>query len=641
MSRYQHTFQRSIEQPESFWAEQAKRIPWYTPPQTILSYDEQSPSQKHARWFSDGEMNLSYAALDYHVENGRGDQAAIFWDSPAAQAKQTISYREMRDKVAHFAGALMQLGVTKGDRVVIYMPMIPEALVAMYACARLGAIHSVVFGGFAPHELAARIEDAEPKVVVAASCGIELGKVLPYKPMVDQAVELSAHKPDACVVYQREAHRAELEEGDYDWEELVAKAPFAECVPVKGTDPLYILYTSGTTGKPKGVMRDTGGYAVALAYSMQAIYAMEPGEVFFTASDVGWVVGHSYIVYAPLLLGCTTVVYEGKPVKTPDAGSFWRLIEEYRVKSFFTAPTAFRAIKKEDPDAKLLLNYDISSLKHLYVAGERLDPPTFHWLDDLLDVPVIDHWWQTETGWPIAANLPGIEAVPTKAGSATFPVPGFNVQVLSRDGEQAKPMEQGSVVIKQPMPPGCLTGVWRDEKRFHSAYMAAFPGYYLTGDGGYFDEQGYLFIMGRTDDVINVAGHRLSTGEMEEVVGAHPAVAECAVIGIHDDLKGQLPIGLVIPKDGFNGDEVTLEAELIARVREHIGPIACFKQVLVVDRLPKTRSGKILRKLLRTIADGKEFGIPSTIDDPTSLTDVHAAMRERSVGAADRATPLD
>ncbi len=645
MSRYQHTFQQSIEHPETFWAEQAKRIPWYTPPQTILSYDDQN----HARWFSDGELNLCYAALDYHVENGRGDQAAIFWDSPAAQAKRTLSYRQMRDQVAHFAGALAQLGVAKGDRVVIYMPMIPEALVAMYACARLGAIHSVVFGGFAPHELAARIEDAEPKVVVAASCGIELGKVLPYKPMVDHAIALSAHKPDACVVYQREAHRAQLNanlgtgEGtnDYDWEQLMAKAPFADCVPVKGTDPLYILYTSGTTGKPKGVMRDTGGYAVALAYSMQAIYAMEPGEVFFTASDVGWVVGHSYIVYAPLLLGCTSVVYEGKPVKTPDAGSFWRLIEEYQVKSFFTAPTAFRAIKKEDPDAKLLKNYDISSLKHLYVAGERLDPPTFHWLDDLLDVPVIDHWWQTETGWPIAASLPGIESTPTKAGSATFPVPGFNVKILNRDGEQAKPMEQGSVVIQQPMPPGCLTGVWRDPQRFHSAYMAAYPGYYLTGDGGYFDEQGYLFIMGRTDDVINVAGHRLSTGEMEEVVGAHPAVAECAVIGIHDDLKGQLPIGLVIPKDGFDGDEATLEAELIARVREHIGPIACFKQVLVVDRLPKTRSGKILRKLLRTIADGKEYGIPSTIDDPTSLADVHTAMRERSVGAADKATPLD
>ncbi|MDQ7730200.1 propionyl-CoA synthetase [Halomonas sp. SpR8] len=649
MSRYQQTFHQSIEHPETFWAEQAKRIPWYTPPSTILCFDESFDEssndsfggEKHARWFSDGEMNLSYAALDYHVENGRADQAAIFWDSPATQAKQAISYREMRDKVAYFAGALSQLGVAKGDRVVIYMPMIPEALVAMYACARLGAIHSVVFGGFAPHELAARIEDAEPKVVVAASCGIELGKVLPYKPMVDQAIALSAHKPTACVVYQREAYRAELATGDHDWEALVAKAPFAECVPVKGTDPLYILYTSGTTGKPKGVMRDTGGYAVALAYSMQAIYAMEPGEVFFTASDVGWVVGHSYIVYAPLLVGCTSVVYEGKPVKTPDPGSFWRLIEEYQVKSFFTAPTAFRAIKKEDPDAKLLQKYDISSLRHLYVAGERLDPPTFHWLDDLLDVPVIDHWWQTETGWPIAANLPGIESTPTKAGSSTYPVPGFNVQVLNRDGEQAKPMEQGSVVIKQPMPPGCLTGVWRDPQRFHSAYMAAFPGYYLTGDGGYFDEQGYLFIMGRTDDVINVAGHRLSTGEMEEVVGAHPAVAECAVIGIHDDLKGQLPIGLVIPKDGFDGDEATLEAELIARVRDHIGPIACFKQVLVVDRLPKTRSGKILRKLLRTIADGKEYGIPSTIDDPTSLADVHAAMREHSVGAADKAKPLD
>lgn len=641
MNRYQHIFQHSIEHTEAFWAEQAKRIPWYTPPQTILSYDD----QKHARWFSDGEMNLCYAALDYHVENGRGDQAAIFWDSPATQSKRTISYREMRDQVARFAGALTALGVTKGDRVVIYMPMIPEALVAMYACARLGAIHSVVFGGFAPYELAARIEDAEPKVIVAASCGVELDKVLPYKPMVDQAIALSAHKPAACVVYQREAYRAQLGANentkDYDWEQLVAKAPFADCVPVKGIDPLYILYTSGTTGKPKGVMRDTGGYGVALAYSMQAIYAMEPGEVFFTASDVGWVVGHSYIVYAPLLVGCTSVVYEGKPVKTPDAGSFWRLIEEYRVKSFFTAPTAFRAIKKEDPDAKQLQKYDISSLKHLYVAGERLDPPTFHWLDDLLDVPVIDHWWQTETGWPIAANLPGIESMPTKAGSATFPVPGFNVQVLNRDGEQAQPMEQGSVVIKQPMPPGCLTGVWRDPQRFHSAYMAAFPGYYLTGDGGYFDEQGYLFIMGRTDDVINVAGHRLSTGEMEEVVGAHPAVAECAVIGIHDHLKGQMPIGLVIPKDGFDGDEATLEAELIARVREHIGPIACFKQVLVVDRLPKTRSGKILRKLLRTIADGKEFGIPSTIDDPTSLADVHAAMCERSVGAADKATPLD
>ncbi|MFC7367967.1 propionyl-CoA synthetase [Vreelandella zhaodongensis] len=637
MSLYQNIYQQSVEHPETFWAEQAARIPWYTPPSTILSYDD----QQHARWFSDGELNICYAAIDYHVKQGRGEQPAIFWDSPVTQSKQTITYQELRDRVAHFAGGLARLGVTKGDRVVIYMPMVPEALIAMYACARLGAVHSVVFGGFAPHELAVRIEDAEPKVVIAASCGVEVDKVLPYKPIVDQAISQSSFKPDACVVFQREAHRAELKEGDHDWQSLVAGAPFADCVPVKGTDPLYVLYTSGTTGKPKGVMRDTGGYAVALAYSMDAIYALNPGDVMLTASDVGWVVGHSYIVYAPLLRGCTTIVYEGKPVRTPDAGSFWRLIEEYKVKSFFTAPTAFRAIKKEDPDAKLLSNYDISSLKHLYVAGERLDPPTFHWLDDLLDVPVIDHWWQTETGWPIAANLPGIEPAETKAGSATFPVPGFNVQILDRDGEETPAMQQGSVVIKQPLPPGCLTGIWRDPQRFHSAYMAAFPGYYLTGDGGYFDEDGYLFIMGRTDDVINVAGHRLSTGEMEEIVGAHPAVAECAVIGIHDELKGQLPIGLVITKDGFDGDEVTLEEELINRVREHIGPIACFKQVLVVNRLPKTRSGKILRKLLRNIADGKSFGIPSTIDDPTSLEDVHAAMRERSIGAADQAKSLD
>ncbi|MCD6439259.1 MAG: propionyl-CoA synthetase [Halomonas sp.] len=637
MSLYQQTYQQSVENPETFWAEQAKRLPWFKFPSTILSYDD----HQHARWFDDGELNICYAAIDYHVEQGRGDQPAILWDSPVTQTKQAIIYQALRDRVAQFAGGLARLGVTKGDRVVIYMPMVPEALIAMYACARLGAVHSVVFGGFAPHELAVRIEDAEPKVVIAASCGIEVDKVLPYKPIVDQAISLSSFKPDACVVFQREAHRAELHEGDHDWQTLVADAPFADCVPVKATDPLYILYTSGTTGKPKGVMRDTGGYAVALAYSMEAIYALNPGDVMFTASDVGWVVGHSYIVYAPLLRGCTTIVYEGKPVKTPDAGGFWRLIDEYKVKSFFTAPTAFRAIKKEDPDAKLLANYDISSLEHLYVAGERLDPPTFHWLDDLLDVPVIDHWWQTETGWPIAANLPGIESAPTKAGSATFPVPGFNVQILDRDGEQTDPMQQGSVVIKQPLPPGCLIGIWRDPQRFHSAYMAAYPGYYLTGDGGYFDEEGYLFIMGRTDDVINVAGHRLSTGEMEEIVGAHPAVAECAVIGIHDELKGQLPIGLVITKDGFDGDEATLEAELISRVREHIGPIACFKQVLVVNRLPKTRSGKILRKLLRNIADGKSFGIPSTIDDPTSLEDVHAAMRERSVGASDQAKSLD
>ncbi|MCE8027279.1 propionyl-CoA synthetase [Halomonas daqingensis] len=633
MPAYKNEFQRSIEQPQSFWADQARRIPWFTPPKTILEYDEQG----HARWYTDGELNLCHAALDHHVDQGRGDQPAIYWDSPVTGGKRTLTYREMRDEVALFAGALKGLGVEKGDRVVIYMPMVPEALVAMYACARLGAVHSVVFGGFAPHELAVRIDDAKPKVVVAASCGVEIDRVIAYQPNIAAAIELSEHKPDACIYLQRQQQLAELGPRDLDWSELLESAEPADCVPVKGSDPLYVLYTSGTTGKPKGVVRDTAGYAVALHYSMETIYDVAPGDVFFSASDVGWVVGHSYIVYAPLLRGCTTVVYEGKPVKTPDAGAFWRLISQYRVKSFFTAPTAFRAIKKEDPDGILLQQYDISCLKALYLAGERLDPPTFHWLDDLLDVPVIDHWWQTETGWPIAANLQGLEPMPTKAGSATVPVPGFNVQILNREGEQAAPMEQGSVVIKQPMPPGCLIGVWGDPQRFHSAYMAAFPGYYLTGDGGYFDEEGYLFIMGRTDDVINVAGHRLSTGEMEEVVGAHRAVAECAVIGIHDALKGQIPVGLVIPKDGFDGDEVALENELIALVREKIGPIACFKQVLVVNRLPKTRSGKILRKLLRNIADGKEYGVPSTIDDPASLQDVHEAMKARDVGSAHEA----
>lgn len=637
MSHYQTSYRHAIEQPEAFWAEQAKRIPWFTPPSTILEYDDQG----HARWFVDGEMNTCFAALDHQVAEGRGDQAAVLWDSPVTGEKRRLSYREMRDQVARFAGALAGLGVTKGDRVVIYMPMVPEALVAMYACARLGAVHSVVFGGFAPHELAVRIDDAQPKVVVAASCGIEVDRVIAYKPILDEALSQSRHRPDACVVLQREQSRAELTPRDHDWQALVAEAAPAECVPVKATDPLYILYTSGTTGKPKGVVRDHGGHAVALHYSMEAIYGMQPGEVFFSASDVGWVVGHSYIVYGPLLRGCTTLVYEGKPVRTPDAGAFWRLIEEYDVKVFFTAPTAFRAIKKEDPEGRRLEDHDISGLRALFLAGERLDPPTFHWLDDLVPVPVIDHWWQTETGWPIAANPLGLEAVPTKAGSATYPVPGFNVQVLDRDGEVAPANTQGSVVIRQPLPPGCLTGIWRDPQRFHAAYMAAYPNCYLTGDGGYFDDDGYLFIMGRTDDVINVAGHRLSTGEMEEVLGSHPAVAECAVIGIQDALKGQLPVGLVITKDGFDGDETALEAELVARVRQTIGAIACLKEVLVVPRLPKTRSGKILRKLLRTIADGEEYGIPSTIDDPASLQEVHEQMRARDLGQSSQARPAD
>ncbi|SFH71761.1 propionyl-CoA synthetase [Modicisalibacter xianhensis] len=633
MRAYHAEHQRSIDQPNDFWKEQARRIPWFKPPETILSYDDQN----HARWYEDGELNTCHAALDHHVETGRGEQPAIHWDSPVTGQRRTLTYRELRDDVAKFAGALASLGVAKGDRVVIYMPMVPEALVAMYACARLGAVHSVVFGGFAAHELAVRIDDAEPRIVIAASCGIEIDRVLPYKPILDQALAQSQHRPAACIVLQREQARADLGPGDHDWQTLVSAASPVDCVPVRGTDPLYILYTSGTTGKPKGVVRDNGGHAVALHYSMERIYGMSPGEVFFSASDVGWVVGHSYIVYAPLIYGCTTVVYEGKPVRTPDAGSFWRLISEYQVKAFFTAPTAFRAIKKEDPDGRLLEKYDISCLRALFLAGERLDPPTFHWLEDLLKIPVIDHWWQTETGWPIAANLQGLDPMPVKAGSATVPVPGFNVQILDRSAETTAPCEQGSVVIQEPMPPGCLAGIWHDPKRFHSAYMAAFPGYYLTGDAGYIDQDGYLFVMGRTDDVINVAGHRLSTGEMEEVVGSHPAVAECAVIGIQDDLKGQVPLGLVIPKDGFDGDTDKLERELVALVREQIGAIACLKQMLVVSRLPKTRSGKILRKLLRTIADGEEFGLPSTIDDPASLQDVHDTMIDRRVGEAHKA----
>ena len=633
MNRYSDVFRRAIDHPAQFWGDQAQRIPWFTPPATMLEYDDQG----HARWFVDGEMNTCHAALDHHVESGRGEQPALLWDSPVTASKARYSYREMRDEVARLAGALAGLGVAKGDRVVIYMPMVPEALMAMYACARLGAVHSVVFGGFAPHELAVRIDDAEPKVVLAASCGVEVKRVIAYKPILDAALSLSRHRPDACVILQREMGTAEMGPLDHDWRGLVAEAEPMACVPVKATDPLYILYTSGTTGKPKGVVRDNGGHAVALHYSMDVVYGMRPGEVFCSASDVGWVVGHSYIVYAPLLAGCTTLVYEGKPVRTPDASAFWRLIEEYRVKVFFSAPTAFRAIKKEDPEGHAVQRHDLSSLRTLFLAGERLDPPTFHWLEGLLDVPVIDHWWQTETGWPIAANLQGLAPMPAKAGSATYPVPGFNVEVLDPEGEQAAVGQQGAVVIRQPLPPGCLAGIWRDPQRFHSAYMAAFPGCYLTGDGGYFDADGYLFIMGRTDDVINVAGHRLSTGEMEEVVGAHPAVAECAVIGIHDALKGQLPVGLVIPKDGFDGDEAALEQALIARVREQIGPIACFQQVLVVARLPKTRSGKILRKLLRTIADGERFGVPSTIDDPGSLEEVHAAMCERDLGLANQA----
>lgn len=622
MSRYQDEYRTSIEDPETFWMRQSRRLPWFAPPSRALAYD----ANGHARWFGDGELNLCHAALDHHVEQGHGERTALYWDSPLSGQQRRYSYRELRDATARCAGALRGLGVTPGDRVVIYMPMVPEALIAMLACARLGAIHSVVFGGFAPRELAARIEDAKPRVVIAASCGLEPDRVMPYQPIVREALSRSAHAVAHCVYLQRDACRAEIGPNEATWDTLMAAAEPADCVPVKATDPLYILYTSGTTGKPKGVVRDTGGYAVALHYSMEAIYDIAPGDVFFSASDVGWVVGHSYIVYGPLLRGATSVVYEGKPVRTPDAGAFWRVIEEYRVKSFFTAPTAFRALKKEDPDARQMEGYDLSCLRSLFLAGERLDPPTYHWLKAHLDVPIVDHWWQTETGWAIAADPLGLDPVPTRAGSATFPVPGYDVRILDRHGEEVGALTEGSVVIKQPLPPGCLTGIWGDPERMAQAYMKAHPGYYLSGDSGYFDEDGYLFVMGRTDDVINVAGHRLSTGEMEEVLGSHPAVAECAVIGTQDPLKGQLPLGMVIPRADFEGDTTTLEQELVALVRERIGPVACFKQVLVVERLPKTRSGKILRRALRQIADGETFDVPATIDDPSSLEDARQAI---------------
>lgn len=625
---YQAEYSKSINTPDVFWAEKAQDLAWYKQPEKILSKDENGID----RWFADGELNTAYLALDYHVENGRGDNIAIIYDSPVTGQKRKISYSALRDEVAKFAGVLKSQGVEKGDRVVIYMPMVPEALVAMLAVARLGAIHSVVFGGFAPHELAVRIDDAEPKVIVSASCGIEISKVIEYKPMLDQAIEKSAYKPSACIILQRPEAKATMIEGrDIDWSEAAAHAEPADCVPVKGTDPLYILYTSGTTGKPKGVVRDNGGHAVAMKYSMKSIYNVEAGDVFWAASDVGWVVGHSYIVYGPLLAGCTTIVYEGKPVRTPDAGAFWRVCEEYDVKVLFSAPTAFRAIKKEDPEGKLLANYDLSNLRTIFMAGERLDPPTYHWTMDVTGKPVIDHWWQTETGWAICGNMTGIETLPPKAGSATVPISGFNVQILDPDGNELPAGEQGAIALKLPLPPSCLPTVWGDYERFRTGYLTDYPGYYCSGDGGYKDKDGYVFIMGRTDDVINVAGHRLSTGEMEEIVAGHPAVAECAVIGINDPLKGQQPIGFVLLKNGIDIDGKQLESELVALVRKEIGAVACFKRAVVVDRLPKTRSGKILRKLMRQIADGQDYTVPSTIDDPVSLSVIEDVMSKNGL----------
>lgn len=625
MPGYRDLFDASINDPETFWADAAKAVTWTRPPDRIL--DDSNPP--FYRWFPDAELNTCANALDRHVEDGRGEQAALIYDSAVTDTKRTYTYAELLDHTARFAGALRGLGVGKGDRVVIYMPMIPEAVIAMLACARLGAVHSVVFGGFAPHELAVRIDDVRPTVIVSASCGIEPSRTVEYKPMLDAAIRMTEHPPAHCVVVQRDRHRCELVEGrDLDWAELMAPENGAEPVdpvPVAATDPLYVLYTSGTTGKPKGIVRDNGGHAVALLWSMRHIYDIAPGEVFWAASDVGWVVGHSYIVYAPLLLGATTVLYEGKPVGTPDPGAFWRVAAEHGVKALFTAPTAIRAIRKEDPEGTYVGGYDLSALKYLFLAGERLDPDTYHWASDKLGIPVIDHWWQTETGWAIAANPLGTEQLPIKAGSPTVPMPGYEVHILDEHGHDCGPGKEGAIAIKLPLPPGTLPTLWNAEDRYRVSYLTEYPGYYLTGDGGNLDEDGYLFVMGRIDDVINVAGHRLSTGAIEEVLATHPAVAECAVIGVADEIKGQAPRGLVVVKSGASTDG--LAEELVKLVRDEIGAVAAFKLVDVVPALPKTRSGKILRKTMRGIAAGRDEPVPSTIEDPSVLDALGPILR--------------
>ncbi|SEI75337.1 propionyl-CoA synthetase [Allopseudospirillum japonicum] len=619
---------QALRDPEGFWAQQAKLIPWFRQPSRTLT---ENPDGTH-QWFADGELNSCYIALDYQIEQGRGEQIALIYDSPVTETKTQFTYQELKDKVAHFAGALTSLGVGKGDGVIIYMPMVPEAGIAMLACARIGAIHSVVFGGFAPHELAIRINDAKPKVVLTASCGIEFTKVIEYKPLVDAALEQAEHKPERVVVLQRPQAQAELKAyRDVDWYQIQESIKPVGCTPVKSTDPLYIMYTSGTTGKPKGIVRDNGGHAVALLYALRNVYDMQAGDVWMGCSDVGWVVGHSFIMYAPLMGGCTSVFFEGKPVRTPDAGTFWRIVEEYKVNGMFAAPTAFRAIRKEDPEGEYFRQYDVSSLKHIFVAGEKLDSPTYHWLHEIAQKPIYDHWWQTETGWPVTAPLTALGATDLRIGSTNRPVPGYDVQVLDAQGQAVAANETGSIVIKLPLPPGCAQTLWQDHSRYLNSYLGMFKGYYHTGDGGYIDEDGFVYIMGRTDDVINVSGHRLSTGEMEEIVATHSAVAECAVIGVHDDLKGQVPVGLILLKDGVEIDPQTLEQELVAKVRQEIGAIACFNRALVVDRLPKTRSGKILRAILRKIANGETYNPPSTIDDESILPEITDRMRQEGL----------
>ncbi|NND18959.1 MAG: propionyl-CoA synthetase [Silicimonas sp.] len=621
---YRDIYQAWKDDPEGFWIEAAEAIDWDRKPTKALD----SSKAPLYEWFPDGMVNTCWNAVDRHVANGRGRQTAILYDSPITGAKATVSYAELKDKVASLAGALARQGVTKGDRVIIYMPMIPEALVAMLACARLGAIHSVVFGGFAASELAVRIDDAQPKAILAASCGVEPGRVVEYKPLIDAAIEASTHKPEFCVVFQREQAAASLTSGrDHDWHDFQDGAEPADCVPVEGNHPAYILYTSGTTGQPKGVVRHTGGHLVALNWSMKNIYGVDPGDVYWAASDVGWVVGHSYICYAPLIHGNTTVVFEGKPIGTPDAGTFWRMIEEHKIKVLFTAPTAFRAIKREDPQGEFVKKYDLSSLNALFLAGERADPDTIQWAERILGVPVIDHWWQTETGWAIASNPFGIEQLPIKLGSPSVPMPGWDIQILDESGNAMKPGELGAIAAKLPLPPGTLPTLWNAEQRFRKSYLDHFPGYYETGDAGYIDEDGYLYIMARTDDVINVAGHRLSTGAMEEVLAAHPDVAECAVIGVTDNLKGQLPLGFLCTNSGTNRPDDEIVAECVKLVRDKIGPVAAFKHAVVVDRLPKTRSGKILRATMVKIADNEDFKVPATIDDPAILDEIRDALK--------------
>jgi propionyl-CoA synthetase len=636
MGRFDELYRRSLAEPEAFWAEAANSVDWDEPWNRVLD-DSRAPFY---RWFAGGRLNTAYNSLDRHVERGRADQTALIYDSPVTDTVRTYTYRELRDAVALFAGALRAQGVDRGDRVIVYMPMVPEAAIAMLACARLGAIHSVVFGGFAANELASRIDDAAPKVVVTASCGIEPGRVVAYKPLLDAAIDLSAHKPERCVVLQRPLLEAELvAPRDVDWEDALATSSPADCVIVDATDPLYIIYTSGTTGQPKGIVRDNGGHAVALAWSMKHVYDVDPGEVYWAASDVGWVVGHSYIVYGPLLHGCTTVLYEGKPVGTPDAGAFWRVISDHGVGTLFTAPTAFRAIRQQDPEGSHIGRYDLSAFRTLFLAGERCDPETLAWAEQQLGVPVIDHWWQTETGWPIAANCLGIEHLPVVPGSPTRAVPGWDIRVMDEAGREQPPGEIGALVVRLPMPPGATPTLWNADERFRETYLEAFPGYYQTADAGYVDEQGYIFVMARTDDIINVAGHRLSTGAMEEVLASHGDVAECAVIGAADELKGQLPVGFLVLKAGVARAHEEIAGETVQLVRSRIGPVASFKTVLVVERLPKTRSGKILRGTMRRIADGDEYTTPATIDDPLILDAIHDAL-ERVGYARSRAATL-